>query len=423
MVSDFFFPNTGGVESHIFQLSQCLIDRGHKIVVITHMYNNRSGVRYMTNGLKVYYVPLTTMYGQCILPTLYTTLPVIRCILIRERIDIVHGHSAFSTLAHEAMFHAATLGLRSVFTDHSLFGFADASAIITNKLLQLSLVNCHRCICVSHTSKENTALRAGFTPQNIFVIPNAVDTAVFTPDPSKADDSKVTIVVLSRLVYRKGTDLLANIIPVICSKYPQINFVIGGDGPKRIVLEEILEKYALQERVKILGSLNHNDVRNVLVKGHLFLNTSLTEAFCIAIVEAAACGLKVVSTSVGGIPEVLPPHLIYLTEPTVAGIYLLITGKHIYILEDVLLIFLVNGKFIVIDLVKTLSLAIDDHLADKRIPPEVMHKEVKKMYKWQTVAQRTECVYNSVMKDEALSLKKRIKRFLSLSLNLHILLI
>ena len=60
MVSDFFYPNTGGVESHIYQLSQCLIERGHKVVVITHSYNDkngvldRKGVRYLTNGLKVY---------------------------------------------------------------------------------------------------------------------------------------------------------------------------------------------------------------------------------------------------------------------------------------------------------------------------------------------------------------------------------
>ena len=57
----------------------------------------------------------------------------------------------------------------------------------------------------------------------------------------------------------------------------------------------------------------------VLVQGNIFLNTSLTEAFCIAIVEAASCGLQVVSTRVGGIPEVLPPDLIILATPTVSG--------------------------------------------------------------------------------------------------------
>jgi phosphatidylinositol glycan class A protein len=44
------------------------------------------------------------------------------------------------------------------------------------------------------------------------------------------------------------------------------------------------------------------------LQGHIFLNASLTEAFCIAIVEAAACGLLVVSTRVGGVPEVGVPY-------------------------------------------------------------------------------------------------------------------
>ena len=71
----------------------------------------------------------------------------------------MHGHSAFSTLAHEALFHGSLLGLRTVFTDHSLFGFADASAVVTNTFLKYSLANCGHCICVSHTGKENTVLR------------------------------------------------------------------------------------------------------------------------------------------------------------------------------------------------------------------------------------------------------------------------
>ncbi len=53
MVSDFFYPLIGGVENHIYQLSQCLIERHHKVIVVTHAYDDRVGVRYMTNGLKV----------------------------------------------------------------------------------------------------------------------------------------------------------------------------------------------------------------------------------------------------------------------------------------------------------------------------------------------------------------------------------
>ena len=133
----------------------------------------------------------------------------------------------------------------------------------------------------------------------------------------------VTIVNGSRLVYRKGVDLVVKIIPIICKKKfvskrdnreVRVNFVIAGDSPKRILLEEMIEKHRLQDRVEMLGELQQSQVRDqLLVRGQIFLNTSLTEAFCMAIVEAASCGLKVVSTGVGGIPEVLPGHMIQST--------------------------------------------------------------------------------------------------------------
>lgn len=69
-----------------------------------------------------------------------------------------------------------------------------------------------------------------------------------------------------------------------------MHFLIGGDGPKRWLLEEVRERCGLQDRVTLLGSLEHSQVRSVLTRGHIFLNTSLTEAYCMAIVEAAACG-------------------------------------------------------------------------------------------------------------------------------------
>ena len=55
MVCDFFYPRLGGVEMHIWSLSQHLIRLGHKVIVITHGYENRKGVRYMPGPLKVYY--------------------------------------------------------------------------------------------------------------------------------------------------------------------------------------------------------------------------------------------------------------------------------------------------------------------------------------------------------------------------------
>ncbi len=93
MISDFFYPNMGGVEMHIFQLSQCLIAKGNKVIVITHHYDWRKGVRWMPNGLKVYYIPHHPFYSGSSLPTsgIFWN-PTLRNILIREKIDIVHAH-------------------------------------------------------------------------------------------------------------------------------------------------------------------------------------------------------------------------------------------------------------------------------------------------------------------------------------------
>ncbi|XP_051938355.1 phosphatidylinositol N-acetylglucosaminyltransferase subunit A isoform X4 [Hippocampus zosterae] len=370
MVSDFFYPNMGGVESHIYLLSQCLIEKGHKVVVVTHAYGHRKGVRYLTNGLKVYYLPLQVMYNQSTTTTFFHSMPLLRCVFVRERITVVHSHSSFSAMAHDALFHAKTMGLNTVFTDHSLFGFADVSSVLTNKLLTVSLCDTNHIVCVSYTSKENTVLRAALDPEIVSVIPNAVEHGDFTPDPSQRNNDRITIVVISRLVYRKGIDLLSGIIPELCLKHPDLHFLIGGEGPKRLVLEEVREKYQLHDRVRLLGSLEHKDVRGVLVQGHIFLNTSLTEAFCMAIVEGASCGLQVVSTRVGGIPEVLPQDLITLCEPTVQS------------------------------LCAGLETVIARQRSGSVSTPATVHARVRNLYTWRNVAERTEKVYDRVRGEE-----------------------
>lgn len=69
--------------------------------------------------------------------------------------------------------------------------------------------------------------------------------------------------MLSRLVYRKGIDLLVAIIPRICQAHPNVRFVIGGDGPKRVDLEQMREVHLLTDRVVLLGKVKKEDVRSV----------------------------------------------------------------------------------------------------------------------------------------------------------------
>ena len=109
--------------------------------------------------------------------------------------------------------------------------------------------------------------------------------------------------------------MLVDIIPTILKRHPKAYFIIGGDGPKMPLLKNLVSKYRLHSRVELLGAVPHEQVPDVLNRGQIFLNTSLTETFCMSNLEAAACGLICVSTDVGGIPEVLPPGIAYLAKP------------------------------------------------------------------------------------------------------------
>jgi phosphatidylinositol N-acetylglucosaminyltransferase subunit A len=227
-------------------------------------------------------------------------------------------------------------------------------------------------------------LRASLDPLMVSVIPNAVVAENFRPFSSAATtiynptmfvnpppahrlgpNDIITIVVISRLFYNKGTDLLTAAIPRILENHPNTRFIIAGSGPKAIDLEQMIEQNVLQDRVEMLGPVRHEEVRDVMVRGHIYLHPSLTEAFGTVIVEAASCGLYVVCTQVGGIPEVLPSHMTVFAKPE----------------ED--------------DLVAATGKAIAA-IRNNKVRTERFHDQVKKMYSWTNVAMRTERVYNGI---------------------------
>jgi phosphatidylinositol N-acetylglucosaminyltransferase subunit A len=377
MVCDFFYPRLGGVEMHIWSLSQHLLRLGHKVVVITHAYDDRKGVRYMPGPLKVYYCPFIPMTDQDILPTLTATFPLWRNIILREQIEIVHVHQATSVMANESVVYAAAMGLPSVYTDHSLFQFDDLAGVILNRVLETTLSTLNAAIAVSHACRDNLILRAKLDPAMVRVIPNAVDPSKFTPRETLLNqhqeqfqphqDDRIKVVVVSRLVYRKGVDLLVGIIPKICHAFDHVDFIVGGDGNKLLNLQEMVERERLQDRVAFLGAVPHSNVAQVLRQGHVFLNCSLTESFCIAILEAASCGLLVVSTNVGGVPEVLEPDMIVLCEPTVH------------------------------DLTEGVRQAIQRQQGSNPVDPHDAHQRIERMYSWHRVALQTVQTYDQVI--------------------------
>jgi phosphatidylinositol glycan class A protein len=63
-----------------------------KVIVITHHYGRKKGIRWMENGLKVYYIPHLCIVQHCIFPTVIGPVALLRNIFIREQVSIYHGH-------------------------------------------------------------------------------------------------------------------------------------------------------------------------------------------------------------------------------------------------------------------------------------------------------------------------------------------
>ena len=212
----------------------------------------------------------------------------------------------------------------------------------------------------------NAVVAENFEPLSYTSSPrNSFKTGPPRPPKPIGPHDTITIVVISRLFYNKGTDLLIAAIPRILAADQHVRFIVAGSGPQAIDLQQMLERRVLQDRVELLGPVRHEEVRDVMVRGHIYLHPSLTEAFGTVIVEAASCGLYVVCTRVGGIPEVLPPYMTMFAKPE----------------ED--------------DLVLQTGRAIAA-LREGRIRTESFHDQVRKMYSWTDVAERTERVYDGI---------------------------
>lgn len=158
--------------------------------------------------------------------------------------------------------------------------------------------------------------------------------------------------------------MLFELLVKSCKKYMNIHWIIGGDGNKMDELKFVVKKFKLEERVELLGFIANYQVCSVLNRGHIFVNTSLTEAFCIAALEAASAGLLVITTNVGGTPEILPHDMLLLSEP--------------------------NADSLFSNLEKAITMVKD-------ISPSELHEKVKKYYSWRSVADRVENIYLDIL--------------------------
>ena len=218
--------------------------------------------------------------------------------------DIVHF--GYGTLAHGRTHLRETAGARVVtsFRGYDLNSF------------RLDDPDCYaevwRDTDVVHAVSEaiwRRALERGCpAEQPRAIITDAVDAAWFEPPVRRADavgteSRPLRVLTVGRLHWKKGHDYAIAAVRALVDRGIEVEHRIVGEGehlePTRFAIGDL----GLEGRVRLLGALPAEEVRELLAWADVFVHPSLTEAFGVAAIEAQAMGLPVVCSDAGGLPE------------------------------------------------------------------------------------------------------------------------
>ncbi len=138
--------------------------------------------------------------------------------------------------------------------------------------------------------------------KNIYILYNGADPEKFKPQVNTQD--KINILFMGELGSRKGTyDLIDAFIPIY-NKFNSAYLILGGDGEIEKA-KKIIQGKGLEDRVLLRGWLSGEDKINAFKEAHIYVLPSYNEGLPVSILEAMAANLPIVSTPVGGIPEVV----------------------------------------------------------------------------------------------------------------------
>jgi colanic acid/amylovoran biosynthesis glycosyltransferase len=170
--------------------------------------------------------------------------------------------------------------------------------------LKARLPHCDAYHCVSERMLRESS-KFGLRPDRAWVIRPAVDTSLFVPPPAARGPGPVRIAMVGALIWLKGYEYALLALRRVLDAGADVVLTIVGSGEEEDRVRYIVEDLGLQRQVMRAGSLSPEGLLRVLQEGHVFLHTSLSEGMPNVLVEAMATGLPVVTTDVGGVPEVV----------------------------------------------------------------------------------------------------------------------
>lgn len=253
-------------------------------------------------------VVVGTAHSPAVLARSLATLPL-ACSHARtlRRLGIDHVHAGFAVYPALAAWLCARLaGVSYSFTAHAYDLFVDQS-LLARKLRDAAFV-----VAISEYNRRFLATYGGDRQTPVHVVHCGIRPAdyAFLPRSVPATGPVRALCVASLQEY-KGHRVLFEALAEGGERLARLELDLVGGGPQRPELGHLAEEVGIAGRVRFHGSLPEDEVRALLERADLFVLPSvvaadgLMEGLPVALMEALACGLPVVSTRLSGIPELV----------------------------------------------------------------------------------------------------------------------
>jgi len=302
------YPTFGGSGVVATELGLELSKRGHEVHFIT--YSQPVRLELLSNNVHYHEVNVPEYPLFHYQPyELALSSKLVDMVKLHE-IEVLHVHyaipHAYAAYMAKKMLKEEGIDLPIVTTLHGTDITLVGSHPFYKSAVTFSINKSDAVTSVSQSLKDDT-IRLFDIKRDIDVVPNFIDLSKYQHDftdcqremMANADEKIITHISNFRPV--KRIDDVINIFYNIQKEIPA-KLMMVGDGPEKESAEQLCKKLGIEEKVVFFGK--SHEIDKILCFSDLFLLPSETESFGLAALEAMACGVPVISSNTGGIPEV-----------------------------------------------------------------------------------------------------------------------